>query len=57
MILKLKRWDKCEEGERRELNPRMMESQPIGVTVCLHPPVLCITYIVHVFTKNNYVYS
>ena len=37
------------QGERRELNPRMMESQPIGVTVCLHPPLICIDYIIHIF--------
>jgi hypothetical protein len=40
------------EGERRNWT-REMESQPIGVTVCpLHPPVLCITYIVRCFLRR-----
>ena len=28
------------KGERRELNPRMMESQPIAVTTWLRSPTL-----------------
>lgn len=28
-----------DKGERRDLNPRKMESQPIALTTWLHPPI------------------